>query len=267
MSEAPSPAAVPACLNCGTPLAGAYCHVCGQRADTERITTKRLWGQIFEAFTDLDRGFLHTLKVLTVAPGRAIKDYLAGQRAPMYNPFRFYILTAASLIIVTQLTGFDLIAQSAAANNEAMGVEPSASQQQFQKDFGRLMSENMQSIQLVFLPFIAFGSWIAFGRRAKKNYAELLVYQCYASGYSSLLTALLIPVFHYVPGAKSLYFPISMVLYVLLNVFFAYGLFGRNWFGLAVRSVLAFVIYMTAAMLIFIPLMIIYVIMHPELFR
>ncbi len=105
----PSPVTSLPCLNCATPLTAAYCPECGQRADTERITSKRLWQQIFEAFTDLDRGFLYTLKVLTIAPGRAIKDYLAGHRAPMYNPFRFYILTAAALIIVTQLTGFDII--------------------------------------------------------------------------------------------------------------------------------------------------------------
>lgn len=261
------PALASHCLNCTAELDGAYCHICGQRADTARFTTKRLWGQVFEAFTDLDRGFLHTLKVLTVAPGLAIKDYLDGKRSPMYNPFRFYILTAAALIIVTEITGFDIIAQSANVNNEVLGVESSARQIAFQQKLGRLMSENMQAIQLLFLPIIAWSTWIAFGRGSRRNYAEMLIYQCYTSGYSTILTAALIPIFRYVDGANVYYMPVSLGLYVLLNSLFSYGLFGRHWFSLILMSIVAFALYMIAIMVLMVPGTVIYFILNPELLR
>ena len=267
MDSSPLLAPTPHCLNCATELEGAYCHICGQRADTERLTIKRLWGQVFEAFTDLDRGFLHTLKVLTVAPGLAIKDYLDGKRSPMYNPFRFYILTAAALIIVTQLTGFDIIAQSQSVNNEAMGLQTSARQATFQKDLARMMSENMQTLQLVFLPIIAWSTWIAFGRGSRRNYAEVLIYQCYTSGYSTILTAAAIPIFRYVDGADVYYLQVSFGLFVLLSALFAYGLFGRHWLSLILKSIVAFALYMIAIMILMIPPVVIYFILHPELLR
>ncbi len=148
-----------------------------------------------------------------------------------------------------------------------MGLQQSERQVAFQKEFAKLMGENMQTLQLVFLPIIAFGSWVAFGLGGKANYPEQLIYQCYASGYSTLVTTAAIPVFHYVPGGNTYYVPFSFCIFLLLSTWFTYGLFGKNVLSLALQSVVAFIIYMICTMIIMIPGMIIYIILHPELFR
>lgn len=244
MSEAPSPAAVPACLNCGTPLAGAYCHVCGQRADTERITTKRLWGQIFEAFTDLDRGFLYTLKVLTVAPGRAIKDYLAGHRAPMYNPFRFYILVAAINLIALGFLDVDFVEAGRELNQSMGGPNQRTEAIELQEKVNRWTQDNLQTIQLLALPLIAFGTWFAFRKRLGYNYAEALVLQCYTSGYSSFVMAIVIPLFGLAANPMVAYSLTGLLVSLLLSMRFMAQLEGQWSVGVVWRTVLAMIAYM-----------------------
>jgi hypothetical protein len=237
------PAASPHCLNCTTELDGAYCHVCGQRADTERLTTKRLWGQVFEAFTDLDRGFLHTLKVLTVAPGLAIKDYLAGQRAPMYNPFRFYVLIAALTLIVLSTLNVDFADVSKDLNKSLGNADASAEALQFQEKINRWTQENMQTLQLILLPLFAFGTWFAFRKRLGYNYAEVLVLQCYISGYSSLVMSLGVPLIGLTPNPLVYYSVIGLCISLLVSIRFMAQIEGRLSLGVIWRSILGFLVY------------------------
>ncbi len=243
MSEALSPAADSSCLNCGTPLAGAYCHVCGQRADTERITNRRLWGQVFEAFTDLDRGFLYTLKVLTVAPGRAIKDYLAGHRAPMYNPFRFYILVAAVTLIALSLLDVDFVKAGRELNQSLAGPDQRPEAIQLQEKVNRWTQENLQTLQLLALPLIAFGTWFAFRKRLGYNYAEMLVLQCYTSGYSSLAMAVLVPFLGLTSNPMLAYSAVGLIVSLLLSLRFMVQLEGGWSLGVVWRTALALLAY------------------------
>lgn len=262
----------PTCLNCGTSLAGAYCHVCGQRADTERITNRRLWGQVFQALVDVDRGFLYTLKVMTVAPGRAIKDYLAGKRAPMYNPFRFYILVAAVSLLTIELSGLKMAETNAAIREafeapaagqppavdapasptaptaEAKKLEQEAEKverevKQLNNDTMNWIQQNMQAIQLIGLPLIAFCTWWPFRRFLNVNYAEVVVLQCFLSGYSSLVMVPLVPLVLLLPNSMGYYALLGFFAWFVLTMRVAADYRGRWSAGVVLRTIAVLLVY------------------------
>ena len=79
-----------ACLNCGTPLVGAHCHSCGQRAHVHRS---------LGAFAhDLVHGVLHfegktwrTLPLLAWKPGKLTREYIDGKRASYVSPIALFL--------------------------------------------------------------------------------------------------------------------------------------------------------------------------------
>jgi hypothetical protein len=84
------------CANCGAPLRGQYCSMCGQRARVRMITLWELLQDAGDLLASLDSRLWRTLGLLFFRPGRLTLDYLQGRRARYVAPFRLFI--AASLI-------------------------------------------------------------------------------------------------------------------------------------------------------------------------
>lgn len=82
-----------ACKNCGSPLYGLYCSVCGQR----HFTGKNPYWEFLEDMTDqmispeskLWRTFLHLL----ILPGLMTRNYFRGMRASYAPPIRLYLIS------------------------------------------------------------------------------------------------------------------------------------------------------------------------------
>ena len=88
------------CLNCGAPLQGQYCGICGQRARNRLIS---LWELISDAFGDLleiDSRLWRTLIPLFLRPGQLTRDYLEGRRARYMPPFRTYLVLSVIFFVV-----------------------------------------------------------------------------------------------------------------------------------------------------------------------
>ncbi|MGB5491313.1 MAG: DUF3667 domain-containing protein, partial [Woeseiaceae bacterium] len=88
------------CLNCGAPLQGQYCGICGQRARNRLIS---LWELISDAFGDLleiDSRLWRTLIPLFMRPGQLTRDYLEGRRARYMPPFRTYLVLSVIFFVV-----------------------------------------------------------------------------------------------------------------------------------------------------------------------
>jgi hypothetical protein len=93
-----------ACLNCGTPLAGDYCHVCGQHRHVHRTLTA--------FFHDLLHGVLHfegkvwgTLPLLAWKPGELTRRYVEGQRARFVSPIALFLFSVFLMFAVVNMTG------------------------------------------------------------------------------------------------------------------------------------------------------------------
>lgn len=92
------------CLNCGTPLAGEYCHVCGQHAHVHRTLTA--------FFHDFLHGFLHfegkiwrTLPLLVWKPGELTRRYINGERARFVSPVALFLFSAFLMFAAVSFLG------------------------------------------------------------------------------------------------------------------------------------------------------------------
>ncbi len=92
------------CLNCGTALAGDYCHSCGQHAHVHRT--------LLSFFHDLLHGVLHfegktwrTLPLLAWRPGELTRRYIAGQRARFVSPMALFLFSVFLMFAVLGWTG------------------------------------------------------------------------------------------------------------------------------------------------------------------
>ncbi|MBI1251063.1 MAG: DUF3667 domain-containing protein [Alphaproteobacteria bacterium] len=93
-----------ACLNCETPLTGAYCAVCGQPAHISRT--------LGDVAHDLLHGVLHfdnkawkTLPLLIFRPGELTRRYVHGQRARFVGPVALFLFTVFVMFFVFALIG------------------------------------------------------------------------------------------------------------------------------------------------------------------
>jgi uncharacterized protein DUF3667 len=109
------------CLNCGTPLAGPYCHECGQEAHVHRTLSA--------FFHDFLHGVLHfegkiwrTLPLLVWKPGELTRRYIDGQRASFVSPvalFLFFVfLTFAAVSLGGKSAGPNSAGAKAALADE-----------------------------------------------------------------------------------------------------------------------------------------------------
>lgn len=118
-----------ACLNCGTELAGTYCHACGQRGHVHRT--------ISAFFHDLLHGVLHfegkiwrTLPMLVWHPGRLTREYVEGRRARYVSPIALFLFTVFLTFALFSLLG-------GGVNVDAPSITPATREQ---------MTENIKEI-------------------------------------------------------------------------------------------------------------------------
>ena len=95
------------CLNCGTRLAGDFCHACGQRAHVHRTLTA--------FFHDFLHGVLHfegkiwrTLPLLAWRPGELTRRYVDGQRASFISPVALFLFCVFLMFAAVSLAGSTL---------------------------------------------------------------------------------------------------------------------------------------------------------------
>ena len=91
------------CLNCHSPLINQadFCHKCGQKNTTGRLTVKELFAQFFDNVFNLDSKIFRTLGAVLI-PGKLTNAFLSGQRLKYYHPIRLFLV-----LIVISLAGLN----------------------------------------------------------------------------------------------------------------------------------------------------------------
>ena len=92
------------CANCGTPLAGAYCHACGQTAHVHR-SLLHIVEELIHGILHFDTKSWHTLPLLFVRPGLLTRRYIDGQRARYVSPLALFLFTVFLMFFVLSLLG------------------------------------------------------------------------------------------------------------------------------------------------------------------
>jgi hypothetical protein len=214
---------MPNCLNCQQPLAGAYCHHCGQAANTQRFAFRSLASEVLASLTNVDRGLWPTVRGLTLRPATVIGEYLAGRRVAYYHWLKYLLLMVGLATLVTlSAKGFQELYQAgyaqssqALANAEAVQADKIPAQK-FSKQFQAFMVGNYNLVYLAFLPFLTlFSHWLFLGRG--RRLAEHLVIQAYLFAHYSLFYAVLFGVLKPFEG-QAWYGPVFWGLFWLVTL-------------------------------------------------
>lgn len=88
------------CRNCHFKGNGKYCAECGQEYQVRRITLSALIHDVTHLFTHLDKGFLHTMKLLMTSPGHFQLNYIEGNRSRHQKPFSMFFICASVAAIL-----------------------------------------------------------------------------------------------------------------------------------------------------------------------
>jgi hypothetical protein len=99
-SAVTAPAGPETCLNCGAPLRGQYCSICGQRARARLISVWELVRDAIGDLFELDSRLWRTIIPLLARPGQLTREYLMGRRVRFMPPFRTYLVLSLVFFLV-----------------------------------------------------------------------------------------------------------------------------------------------------------------------
>ncbi|HXQ17717.1 MAG TPA: DUF3667 domain-containing protein [Caulobacteraceae bacterium] len=91
------------CPNCATPLAGPWCHACGQSSDDHHRSLARLTAEAIGGLIDVDSRLWRTLPDLCLRPARLTRAYLDGHRVSQIPPFRLFLVVIVLLFLAVSL--------------------------------------------------------------------------------------------------------------------------------------------------------------------
>jgi len=93
-----------ACLNCGTPLTGAFCGACGQPGHIHR-TISAIGHDLLHGALHFEGRLWRTLPMLAIRPGPLTRRYIEGQRARFVSPMALFLFSVFLMFAVFQMVG------------------------------------------------------------------------------------------------------------------------------------------------------------------
>lgn len=96
--QSPSPPSV--CANCGSPLNGHFCAICGQPNREIRRPVYSLLRELFHVVLDLDGRAYRTVGLLLTRPAFLSNAYVSGQRMRYTPPLRLFIAVSILFFVV-----------------------------------------------------------------------------------------------------------------------------------------------------------------------
>ena len=145
------------CDNCRAPLAGPYCHDCGQTARTPIQPTRQLLAALGRELFDLDNRLVRSVKALIFRPGFLTVEYVAGRRKTWTTPLQLYLLSALIYFVVAEWSGTSSFLFITAT------------------DENTLIVEWLPRILFLVIPAFAFFDWLLFDR-SSRLWAENLIF-------------------------------------------------------------------------------------------
>lgn len=93
-----------ACVSCGEPLVGEYCHHCGEKRTDERdLTLSAFLHYALEAVTNADARLYRTLRALLGSPGLLTREFVAGRRRLYVAPLQLFLVMNVVFFVVLQV--------------------------------------------------------------------------------------------------------------------------------------------------------------------
>jgi len=231
------------CLNCGTPLVGAYCYGCGQSAQSHR-SLGAIWHDLLHNVLHFEGKLWRTLPLLIWRPGELTRRYVHGERKRFISPLSLFLSAIFLIYAVLTLTGVgDVIGKEF----EKLAIK--GSHQQDVEIFMYKTKTNAYKFAWVILPMSIFIMRFMFLRSKEFNWYDHYVFVTYSISLvaiilitSHILNVLSESIFSSLLGCA--YIPVHM--YRQLRD--AYRL---SWFGALCRSIALVIVSLTIVIVFF----------------
>jgi Protein of unknown function (DUF3667) len=126
------------CLNCGTALVGAHCHMCGQKGHVHR--TLHAFGHDFlHSVLHFDGKIWRTLPMLFWNPGDLTRRYIHGERAKFVSPLALFLFT-----VFLTFAAFNWLVPSDGVDN-VVNIEQA--DKRYQRDLKTLDEDRGQNVR------------------------------------------------------------------------------------------------------------------------
>jgi len=93
------------CANCGHPMIGPYCAICGQPINTHRRTLGHLLHEVFKDIVSFDSRILRTARALLVQPGELPLAFREGRTQRYMPAVRLYLFVSLLFFLFLSATG------------------------------------------------------------------------------------------------------------------------------------------------------------------
>ncbi|GHF84660.1 DUF3667 domain-containing protein [Thalassotalea marina] len=228
------------CKNCDEPLTTPFCGHCGQ-PKAVRITFKELMRTIQMGLLEFRSPFLHTFKMLTIAPGKVCRDYVEGKRERYFNPIKYALWVVTVTVFISAFTNNSL------SDFQAFG-EISSTKSEDDKQFSATLRNLIDSSQffIVFFYAAVFALVLRiFFRKQDFNIFELYILAILPSAHITWVTAILVGLGWYnTPSGIAVTTLIGFVFCIYAYTTF----FDGKWLPNLVRSLVSYIL----AMLLFV---------------
>jgi hypothetical protein len=97
------------CPNCGKPLIGPFCALCGQPHNTHRRSLGHLLHDFFKDIVSFDSRILRTARALLVRPGELPNAFRHGRTQPYVPAVRLYLFVSLLFFLFLSATGIAFV--------------------------------------------------------------------------------------------------------------------------------------------------------------
>ena len=97
------------CDDCGVPLVGRFCHVCGEDSQPPRRALKDLLSDGLDNVFSFTGHVLPTLRDMALDPGRILRGLRDGNRKRYLSPFKLYLSATLVFFLFLGIAGVSLL--------------------------------------------------------------------------------------------------------------------------------------------------------------
>lgn len=225
------------CKNCKVELAkeDGFCQNCGARVIQERISLRFLFNEFMDKVLSVDNKILKTFFHLIIKPDIVINDYIQGVRKKYFNPVS-YLLISITLSGVYMFFIKDMAIETIETFQLNDPNNP-INNKEFNEKYLSFFTDYQSLINSLFIPVVAFISWLVFLNRKKYNFYEHVVIYLYSNSQISIISILIVlPIFFIDKSLAGEVFIYSSAVLIIYSAYVLIKLFKLTFLQFIVKT-------------------------------
>ncbi|MDQ2770066.1 MAG: DUF3667 domain-containing protein [Bacteroidota bacterium] len=186
----------PTCASCGTPLAGIFCHACGEKVlHRHDYALKHFLEHAVDTITHFDLRVLRDLWQQLRRPGFLAAEWLAGRRIRHAAPVQLFLITNLLFYLLASVSHFSPFETTLSSHLHSLNGYRSIANRlllhrlqqlpttgtaytNFEQHFNSLAHTYSKSLVFLFIPLLVLPLWLLFWRQ-RRYFVEWLMLSTY----------------------------------------------------------------------------------------